>query len=164
MTTAVAVLESLAERGIHVELEDDHSLVLRPTALVNADVIGIVRDAKPAIVRHLQLRDVNAADREDPTAWLLNRLTAGIDWLNVTSGALHEQPNVGLGAITTSGTTTHIPSTRLNDQLVSGLDRWHRLEDVLREVLHYDGCVRGAGETCGVDSVVRCRACVGVSG
>ena len=53
MTSAAAVLHDLAERGIRVDLGDDRDLILRPTALVNADVIGIVRDAKPAIVRHL---------------------------------------------------------------------------------------------------------------
>jgi len=161
MATVAAVLENLAEIGIKVKLDNGRDLVLKPSARVTAEVVAEVRAVKPGMVRTLRLHEVGAADRKDPTAWLLGRLRAGIDWLNDASRKLETQRNAGLGAITTDGQTTHIPSTPLNNQFVQGFDLWYLIEECLREVLGYDKCVLGIDGTCGEESVVRCRTCSG---
>ena len=159
MTTVSEVLENLAENGISVELDHGSDLVLKPSVRVTDDVVSEISAVKPAVVRALRLQEVGAAERDDPTNWLLERLRAGVDWLNSTATKLDELPNAGLGATTTSGNGTHIPSTRLNDQFIQGFDRWYVIEDCLREVLDYDKCVLGIAGPCAEASVVRCRCC-----
>ena len=160
-TTATAVLEDLHQRGIRIELADDIDLILRPTRLIDSDVVRIVRDHKPAIVRHLRLAAVGA-ERPDAETYLLDRLRAGTVWLNSTDGTLDREPNVGLiitTAPTPTGSRSAIKHTKLSAQFVTGFDAWHRLEDVLRQVLHYKGCVLADAGLCAVDSVVQCQEC-----
>ena len=165
-TTATAVLEDLHQRGIRIELADDIDLILRPTRLIDSDVVRIVRDHKPAIVRHLRLAAVGA-ERPDAETYLLDRLRAGTVWLNSTDGTLDREPNVGLIITMTptpTGSRSVMTHTRLSAQFVQGFDTWFRLESVLRTVLEFRGCVLGDAGPCGRQSVVTCRACLGRTG
>ena len=159
--TMTAVLEDLQQRGIHVELEDDRDLVLRPSALIDSEVTQTVRDLKPAIVRHLRLAAVGA-DRPDGVAYLLGRLRAGSKWLDATRDTLDALPDAGLDITTrptTNGFRSVIEYSPLSAQFIKSFDLWLRLEDLLRELFSYQGCVCDKPTTCDSASVVICRTC-----
>ena len=160
-TTATAVLEDLHGRGIQVELEDDRDLILRPSELIDSEVTRTVRDLKPTIVRHLRLAAVGA-DRPDGLAYLLERLRAGSNWLDATRDTLDALPNAGLDittTLTTNGSRSVIEHSRLSVQFNNSFDLWLRLENLLREVFDYQGCVLDKPTMCDPTSVVLCRLC-----
>jgi hypothetical protein len=51
-----------------------------------------------------------------------------------------------------------------NDQrFIKILELWISMEQMVRQVFGYEGCIFGPGETCPEESPVRCDACVGDS-
>ena len=52
------------------------------------------------------------------------------------------------------------PAAVGDERFYHALDGWERLEDQLRDIQGFQGCVFGPGEHCPQEAVVNCAACV----
>ena len=84
------------------------------------------------------------ARRQESVERLLSRLRNGHTWLTEVHLQLLEEREVYEG---------------LEDRFLEAFDSWDAMDQMLRELYSYQGCVVGPGQRCPDESPVSCRAC-----
>lgn len=162
MPVSPDVIERIETLGVTITVEARDGIGLDPIAAVPDSLKSELRSRRAEVVAALRLRE--AIERPDGLNYLLRRLRTGQEWLNTISAQLESTDNVGLGDIVTAATETGermtISSTTLNDKFVEGFDLWHRLEDCLRNALHFEGCIHGKDRTCDPGGITVCAPCL----
>ena len=133
---ATAVMDRLSELGVVATATGD-KLLLEPGSKVPPDLLVQVKEHKVEILTTLQRQSDN----------LLTRLQAGTKWLTHQ----HEQ------------WLSNAPTAVNDERFSASLNLWWAIEQTVRQVYGYEGCVLGPGEHCPESAPVTCDSCMAQS-
>ena len=144
------ILRQASELGISLSITKDR-VQYRPKSAASPEFVQALRQNKPAVMRHLteteDLAEIIASltgPSVDSAAGIATRLQKGQIWLNEVNESFYAG----------TPTTTSIQLSRM-------MALWDSLEQKLRGAYGYIGCIHGPGDSCPIDTAVRCDGCIG---